>query len=355
MSIKMSKKALLIIGGEKISRNRPYVSFLRFIKYARRLEKKSGLELKILSYEQILSAKVPPIAAGIIQVVPFFPYRHWNRHIEVYPDSRIYGDKAFGREFKFYLRKVRQALERCYRGKRIEYVNPLENCYLDRDKIATKDLLRKGAVPTPRTLKADSFNDVRRLLNTNSGLYIKPRFGSMGKGISYIDRENLVSNFLFRKGRIVSRITDFNWPFVRVKNQAGFLNTLLKRGFICEEAINPPLFRGNRFDFRAYVVFGKVVYLYAKSSPAQFQVTNWSQGGRIDKKETILNTLPKEKIAQIGRLARRAARALGLNFVGIDIIYSQDLKSAYVLEGNAFPGYERGFDLQKCLLNYLVK
>ena len=100
---------------------------------------------------------------------------------------------------------------------------------------------------------------------------------------------------------------------------------------------------------------GRVVYLYAKSTPAQFRVTNWSQGGKIDKRKTILSTLPAEKIAHLERLAKKAARTLGLNFAGIDIIFSKDLKSAYVLEGNAFPGYEKGFDLMKCLVASLAR
>ncbi|GAG61865.1 unnamed protein product, partial [marine sediment metagenome] len=89
--------------------------------------------------------------------------------------------------------------------------------------------------------------------------------------------------------------------------------------------------------------------------PAQSYITNWAQGGKIDKREIILKTLPKEKITLLKRTAERAAQVLGLNFAGIDIIFSKGLKSAYVLEGNAFPGYEKGFDLMKCLLDSLLK
>ena len=102
-------------------------------------------------------------------------------------------------------------------------------------------------------------------------------------------------------------------------------------------------------------MFGKAVYLYAKSSPAEYYVTNWSQGGRIDKRKTILRTIPQKNISRLKQMATKATRALGLNFAGIDIIFSQDFKKAYVLEGNAFPGYEKGFDLMKCLWQYLVK
>lgn len=352
----MDKKTLLVIGDEKISRNRPYVSFLRFVKHAHRLkDKEKSFDLKVIGYSQLLSGKLPKIEAPSIKVVFFFPYKYWNRHIEIYPDERIYGDKKFGQEFKAFFKKAKKAIEGYYQGKSIEYLNSPNACYLDRDKKASKDLLRKNKVPTPRPQRASSFADIQRLLNKRAGLYIKPRFGSMGKGITYVDKQGVTSNFLFRQGRLKSRPSDFNWRFTRIKDEEIFLNKLLERGFICEEAIQPAIFRKRRFDFRIYVMFGKVVYLYAKSSPAQYCVTNWSQGGRLDKKQRILRTLTKEKVTILEQIAREATRALGLNFAGVDIIFSQDLKDAYVIEANAFPGYEKGFDLMKCLLTSLVK
>ncbi len=344
----------MVIGEERISRTRPYVSFKRFINCARKL-KRGDIEVHVIDYARLLSGRVPFIDASTIKIVFFFPYKYWNRHIEVYSDNRFYGDKRFGQEFKAFFRRAKRAIERYFPGKRIEYLNSPELCYLDRDKKASKDLLRRSAVSVPRTFQVSSFGDVQRLLNKGTNLYIKPRFGSMGKGITYINREETISNFLFRKNRVLSRPSDFNWRFSRIKDGETFFNQLLKKGFICEEAIEPAVFRKRRFDFRVYVMFGKVVYLYAKSSPAESCVTNWSQGGRIDKNKVILKTLPKEKITLLKKTAERAAQALGLNFAGIDVIFSKDLKSAYVLEGNAFPGYEKGFDLMRCLLKHIVR
>lgn len=351
----MTKKTLLIIGEEKITRTRPYVSFAKFLKYAQGLKRKGELEIKVINYAQLLSGQAPQIETSKILVIFFFPYKYWNRNIEIYRDGRIYGDKDFGREFKSFFRKVKKVIGKYYAGKRIEYLNPPEACYLDRDKQETKNLLSKNAILTPRTFRISSFDDVQRLLNKGLNLYIKPRFGAMGKGITYVNNNEVISNFLFRKGEIISRPSDFNWRFSRVKNKQSFLSKLIEKGFICEEAITPATFKGRRFDFRVYVLFGKVVYLYVKSSKAQSSVTNWSQGGRIDKRKAILNTIPREKIAVLEKLAKKATRTLGLNFAGIDIIFSKDLKSAYVLEGNAFPGYEKGFNLMKCLLDSLLR
>ncbi len=351
----MKKKTLLIIGEEKITRTRPYLSFLKFVKYAQELKGKGVLEIKVISYAQLLLGQAPQIGTSKILVVFFFPYKYWNRNIEVYRDGRIYGDEKFGREFKSFFRKVKKVISKYYAGKRIRYLNPPEACYLDRDKQGSKNLLSENAVLTPRSFRISSFDDIQRLLKKGLNLYIKPRFGAMGKGITYLNRDNAISNFLYRKGEVINRPSDFNWRFSQVKDRQRFLNKLIEKGFICEEAITSATLKGRRFDFRVYVLFGKVVYLYAKSSGAGTSVTNWSQGGRIDKRKTILNTIPKEKIAVLQRLAKKATRTLGLNFAGIDIIFSKDLKKAYVLEGNAFPGYEKGFDLMKCLLDSLLR
>ena len=349
------KKALLIIGDKNINRQRPHLSFRRFTRYARGLKNKQGLEVQIIDYQKLLSAKTPLIEAPEISVILFFPYKYWNKNIEVYDDDRIYGDKTFGREFKLFFSKVEQAIGSHYGRKQIKYVNPPRACYLDRDKLASKRLLRRNNIPVPRTFLFTPFTNLQKLLERGTALYIKPRFGAMGKGITYVDRAGAFSNFIYHDGRIKSRPSDFDWKFVRIKDKEEFINTLLKKGFICEEAIKPATFKKRRFDFRVYVINGRVVYLYAKSSPVNFWVTNWSQGGHLDKKKIILRTIARKKIAIAKNLAKRAAQVLGLNFAGIDIIFSDDFKKAYVLEGNAFPGNEKGYDLMKCLLDYVIK
>ncbi|UCB57730.1 MAG: hypothetical protein JSV30_03900 [Candidatus Omnitrophota bacterium] len=348
------KKALLVIGDKYIKGKRPERSFAKFVRYARKLKGEKKLELAVINYSQLLSKKIPPIKSPRILVVFFFPYKYWNRNIEIYPDERIYGDKKFGREFKSFFRKIEKTIAKYYKGRQIEYLNSPGAICLDRDKKASKALLEKNAILSPRTFKVFSFIDIQRMLNKGMGLYIKPRFGALGKGITYIDKEGVISNFAFRRGKILSRPYDCDWRFGRVKDKRRFIHELLKRGFLCEEAITPATFEARRFDFRVYVMFGRVVYMYAKSSPADVWVTNWSQGGRIDKKGIILRGLAKGKKAQLKKLAKKTARALGLDFAGIDIIFSEGLKTAYVLEGNAFPGYEKGFDLMKSLLKFVA-
>ena len=163
----MKKKALLVIGEATITKNRPYVSFGKFVRYAQIISKRKGLEFKVINYEQLLSGEIPEISAAKIKAVFFFPYRYWNRNIETYQDGRLYGDSQFGREFKVFFKMVQRAMERNFADKEISYLNPPQICYLDRDKLASKKILDKNAIPTPRTFNVSSFSGIQRLLNNN--------------------------------------------------------------------------------------------------------------------------------------------------------------------------------------------
>ena len=55
-------------------------------------------------------------------------------------------------------------------------------------------------------------------------------------------------------------------------------------------------------------------------------------------------------------MAIAAAKALGVNFVGVDIIIDQNMKDVYVLDVNMFPGFpkKRTFDLSAHLISILI-
>ena len=112
----------------------------------------------------------------------------------------------------------------------------------------------------------------------------------------------------------------------------------------------PALINGRRFDLRIYVVCGEVPYFYARSVGAGGIITNWSQVGRLEK-NVFMKRVPKEKMAKAKEYALRAAAALGFNFTGVDVIFSEDYTSTYLLELQSFPGFERGFNLISFLLS----
>ncbi|MCK5655553.1 MAG: hypothetical protein KAI03_04590 [Candidatus Aureabacteria bacterium] len=347
------RKGLLVIGDRKINSRKLAPSFNAFVKHVRK-SKSRNLEFQIISYNDVLAKKLPAFSSRILSVILFFPFEYWNKNIEVYNrDSRIYGDRKFGEEYKKFFKRAERLIEKKYHDKKIKYVNPLKSSLLERDKKEAKILFKKNNIPTARSFHIKTPDDVKQLVKKGLSLYIKPRFGSMGKGITYVN-ENLIStNFLFRKGKIVSRKYDCNWPFTKIseKSRNRFLKILISKDFIFEEAIEPPVYKGRRFDFRVYCVYGGVPYYYAKSMPAFSPVTNWAQGGRIEKKAYFSTYVSESEIKKARFLARKVTRTFNLNYAGVDIIFSKRFKKPYVLEVHSFPGFEKRFDL----MGYLAK
>lgn len=350
------RRAILVIGDKKINRCKPAPSYNSFIRHIKRLKRK-GQEVHIADYKDVLTDRLPDLYGHFIKVILFFPFDYWNRNIEVYDiDSRIYGDKKFGQEYKKFFEKIERCIKRRYIDKKIEYVNPPASSILERDKKESKRLFQRYNIPTPESFVVKRAADIEKLISQGKSLYIKPRFGSMGKGITYLSKDVMITNFLLRKGKIVSRPYDYNWRFCKIRDidRKRFLDIFISRGFICEEAVELPIHNGRKFDFRVYYIYGKCPYYYVRSMRADSPITNWSQGGRIEKKETFSRYVSGECIRQIKIMAKRVARALNLNYTGVDVMFSKDFKKIYVSEAHSFPGFEKGFDLMEYLAREIL-
>ena len=353
----MKKKAFLVVGDKRATGHTLDHSFNDFcdtIDNSRSIEE----EIHITGYKNIFSGDLPEISRANLTILLFFPYKYWNKKIEVYGrDSKVYGDNTFGQEFKKYFIRVENIIKQKYSDKTIQYVNPPDRSILDRDKQASKMFFRRHDIPTPRSFEVETVKDVHRIVDRGWSMYIKPRFGAMGKGITYLSNGLMYTNFLVRKGKIISHPYDYHWRFHEInnKNKERFLKKLLTKGFIFEEAIDPPIRKGRRMDFRVYCIKGKVCYYYIRSAPIVSLVTNWSQGGKIEQKKDFVKYIPKVQLARVRSLARKTARSLALNYTGIDIIFSKDYKEIYVLEAHSFPGYEKGYNLMRTLAKRILK
>lgn len=345
------KKTLLIIGDPMMTSDSFERSLNRFITQKPRLNNR-GIGVIFITYDDLMSRRLPDISTKRLDVILFFPYNHWNSEIERYDrDNRVYGDIRFGSDYTEYFLMVNRILKLRYRNRLLSFVNPPSACIIDRDKLKTHIILKRHGIDTPHIYRIRTVSDIDRLIERGHTLYAKPRFGAMGKGITFIEKNAVYTNFLFRSDRIVNRLYDYNWRPVRVsgKRRETFLKIIISRGFIFQEAVNPLIYKKRKFDIRVYVVFGKVPYLYAKSAAAKSFITNWSQGGRIEKSYFLRRCLPAKSIKKIKGLARKAASAIPLKFAGVDIMIDRDTEKVYVLEIQSFPGYERGFDLMKFL------
>jgi len=353
------KNTLLVIGEKKVVKGKSLdPSHNAFISHMARRANKNTVVLTT-NYKNVLTNDLPEVETSHVIILLFFPFQYWNKNIEVYDkDSRVYGDKDFGKDFEKFFQKIQKVLEKKYRDKTIEYVNPPEASVLDRDKKECKKFFKRHKIPIAKSYDIKSLKELEHVLARGISLYVKPRFGSMGKGISYISNGLLITNFLFQKGKVISHPYDYNWRFHEVTRPADrnkFLKTMITRGFIFEEAVDPPVHKGRRSDFRIYCIYGKVLYYYIRTTPAISLVTNWSQGGKIEKKSSFIKYISGTNLKRAESLARRVARDLQMNYTGVDVIFSKDYKEIYVLEAHSFPAYEKGFDLMDSLAKKILK
>ena len=247
-------------------------------------------------------------------------------------------------------------IKKNYKDKRVYFINPPEKLSIDRDKELTKKLIKKANVKTTKTCKIKDINKILKLLDGGKKFFVKVRYGSMGKGITYLEKNRWYTNFTFRNNKILSRKSDYGWRFKRVANNEPFLKKLLKEDVITEEAIKPLLVKSRKFDLRMYVCFDKVLYIYPRSNEANSITTNISQGAKGES-SAFLKGIRKDLLRKAERSAIKAIKALDLNFGGVDILFDSNEKDAIVIEINAFPGFPKvkRFNLSRYVMKEIGK
>ena len=267
----------------------------------------------------------------------------------------MYGNKSFYLKFIKFWQQIDKKIHKKYSDKNISYVNHPKHLAKDRDKEFTKNIVAKSGVLVPKTFYCKSTKDILRLMEDGYKLFIKVRYGSMGKGITYLEKGRWLTNFRFRKNKIISKKSDYGWKFVDITNKASFLRQLLNQDILIEEAINPLLIQGRKFDLRMYVYGNKVLYIYGRSNDAEAVTTNISQGAKGEK-ASFVNLLPKKQLEAAKKGAIKAIKALGLNFGGVDIMLCADKKNVMFIEVNTFPGFPKvkRFNLSKHLIKEII-
>lgn len=166
------------------------------------------------------------------------------------------------------------------------------------DKSYTSALLERAGIPTPRTVVAERLEDAMAAFELFGDCAVKPLFGSNGNGLVRVSDPDLA----YRAFRTIE--------FERAV-------------FYVQEMVPHP-----GFDVRAFVVGGRVVAAMTRRSPDWR--TNLARGGRAETR--VLS--PEET-----ELGLRAARALGLDYAGVDLMPSPG-GPLYVIEVNGSPGWE---------------
>ncbi|MFH1829905.1 MAG: YheC/YheD family protein [Pseudomonadota bacterium] len=326
-------RTLLILGDEK--------DWDSFKKFRRQLFRCNPNKLAAVSatYDQLESGELPMIETGSIIIYPFFPHAYWDKHIENGTYEGVYGNVEFYNKFRALWDKIKARLYEFYSDKRLYFINHPLRISVDRDKELTKTMLAGAGIDVAAPIFTRRLEDILDLVEgAGEKLYLKVRYGSMGKGITYMERGRWLTNFRFEEGRIVSMRSDHGWTFIDITGNVDFLRELLTKDIVVEKALGCPIIDGQKFDLRFYVCLGSVLYIYARTNAEDAVTTNISQGGK-GRDPRFLKHIPRNIVKKAMRVAVKATEMIGLEFAGVDIMIDEEMKSVYVIELNAFPGF----------------
>ena len=350
------KRALLVLGDAL-----DFDSYLKFVRELKAGPAKRGVfECHFSTYDDALVQErgaLPKLeGADSILVFLFFPFTFWDKHIETARYRGIYGNVEFYEKFRSFWTMINHKLKEHYEGKSLAFVNHPLRISTDRDKELTKEILSEKGIPVPATVFSRDVEKILSMLDAGKKLFVKVRYGSMGKGITYLERGRWLTNFGFKKGRIISLHSDHGWTFTNVTGDTRFLKELLSKDVVVEDAIEPLLIDGEKFDLRVYVCYGKVLYVYARTNHPSAVTTNISQGAKGETAR-FLKKIPKTALSKAKRNAIKTLKTLDLNFGGVDIMIDRKFKEAWVIEINAFPGFPKTkkFNLSRRVLQTIIR
>ena len=191
-----------------------------------------------------------------------------------------------------------------------------------RDKLRSLQLLARGGIGLPVTGFAHSTKDIDGLLESVGGapVVIKLLEGTQGVGVVLAETKKAAESVI-----AAFRQLDAN---------------ILVQEYIKESGGS---------DIRAIVIGGRVVAAIKRTGAAGDFRSNLHRGGSAEK----IRLTPEER-----SIAVRAARTLGLNFSGVDILQSNH--GPVVLEVNSSPGLEgvegaTGVDVAGKVIEFLEK
>ena len=186
------------------------------------------------------------------------------------------------------------------------------------DKAWTSALLDQAGLPTPETVACERSEDAMAAFRGMGDVVVKPLFGSMGLGMTRVTDEDMA-------WRVFHTVETLRGVFY------------LQR-YIAHEGR----------DLRAFVVGDRVIGAIERNAPGWR--TNVSRGGRAS---AIALT------AEQTDLAVRAARAVGAEYAGVDLLPGED-GTSWVLEVNGIPGWEglqgaTGLDVAGAIVDHLIR
>jgi len=336
---------VLVLGDES-----DWESYNRFCE---QLQKHHSKKLKWVTatYDLLEKNRLPLIESDMLIIYLFFPFTYWDKHVEKEGYKGVYGNVYFYNKFRAFWSEIHRTLRKTYRGKKIRFINHPLKIAIDRDKEFTKTILSENKINIPTPYYTRKYKDILKLVDQeNKKLFLKVRYGSMGKGMTYVEKGNWKTNFRFEDGKIVSPRSDQGWTFIDITDNVEFLKELLTKDIVIEEAIDTYKLDDIIFDLRLYVFYDEVLYILPRTNEKGAITANISQGGQ-GRSTRFLKRFPKNIISKVVTSGTRTIKAMDVNFAGVDVMISKDFK-IYVIELNTFPGFpkESRFNLSKRII-----
>jgi len=336
---------VLVLGDES-----DWESYSRFCK---QLQKHRSKKMKWVTatYDSLEKRELPIIESDTLIIYLFFPFTYWDKYIEGEGYKGVYGNVEFYNKFRVFWSEIHRILKKVYRGKKIRFINHPLKIAIDRDKELTKTILSENGVNIPIPYYTREYKDILKLVNQeNKKLFLKVRYGSMGKGITYLEKGNWKTNFRFKGNKIINPPSDYGWTFIDITDDVEFLKELLTKDIVIEEAIDSYKLDGIIFDLRLYMFYDEVLYIFPRTNKKDAITANISQGGH-GRSTQFLKKFPKNVINKAAKAGIRTMKAMDVNFAGVDVMISKDLR-VYVIELNSFPGFTKAsrFNLSKRII-----
>lgn len=316
---------------------------------------KRGFDYATASYKDVLRGKLPKVKTKKLIIFLFFPFDYWDKKIEHKHYRGIYANRTFHKKFMHFWSEIDETIKKVFADKKILMINKPLSAGQCRDKLLIKRRLYQAGIPNPRLYQITRIGDIYNLLAKGNALFLKVRYGSMGKGITYLSSLIWETNFDFNDGKIISRRSDYGWTFKDITGNSAFLGHLIKKDIVVEKAIDSLILKRKRVDLRVYTFGKKVIYVYPRTNYPEKVTTNISQGARGD--PHILKSIPKQLITKAKSAALKATRALNLDLAGTDVVLDRNHKDVYIVDVNAFPGFprRRTFNLSKTIVKELTR
>lgn len=279
--------------------------------YGKKKQKKSGLKIGLLASNKDLYSNQRILEAGEERghEMVFLNIKQCYMKLDAQePEVHYRGGKILN-DLDAVITRIRPsatfygcAIARQFESMKVYTVNSSAAIAQSRDKLFSLQLLLKNGVSIPTTGFANSPMDTNDLIEMVDGapLIVKLLEGTQGRGVVLAETKKAAESVInaFKSLRANLLVQEF------VKEADGK-------------------------DLRCFVIGGKVVAsIQRTAAPGEFRA-NIHQGGSA----SIVKITPKERA-----LAVKAAKTLGLEVAGVDIIRSK--KGPLLLEVNSSPGLE---------------